>query len=42
MQLAVTVPERIDVSFKPDEPLFSSHTGTKTIQEMFGKFNDMS
>lgn len=42
MQLAVTVPEKITVSFKPEEPLFSSHTGTQTIEEMFGKFNNMS
>lgn len=42
MQLAVTVPTRIDVSFKENEELFTTYTGTQTIENMFGKFNDMS
>ncbi len=42
MQLAVTVPVQVDVSFKENTPLFSTHTGTQTIENMFGKFNDMS
>lgn len=40
--MAVTVPDRIDISFKDNEPLFKTHTGTQTIESMFGKFNDMS
>ena len=42
MQLAVTVPSRVDVSFAPDTPLFTTHTGSQSIEQMFGKFNDMS
>ena len=42
MQLAVTVPTRINVSFKENEDLFTAYTGTQTIENMFGKFNDMS
>lgn len=30
------------MSFKENEPLFSTHEGTQTIESMFGKFNDMS
>lgn len=42
MELAVTVPTRIDVSFKENEDLFTTYTGTQTIENMFGKFNDLS
>ena len=42
MQLAVTVPVKVDVSFQPNAPLFKVHTGTQNIEDMFGKFNDMS
>lgn len=41
-QLAVTVPDRIDISFKENAPLFTTHDGSQTIESMFGKFNDMS
>lgn len=42
MQMAVTVPVKVEVSFKKDQQLFKTHTGSQNIEEMFGRFNDMS
>ena len=35
MQMAVMVPERVDVSFKANSDLITIHTGTQSIDDMF-------